>query len=980
MVAEQLTAIFDAEWYLRQYPDVAEAGVDPWWHFSHHGCNENRLPCALPAFEWESILWRQPLQRARALAQLKALFEQCDTHQQRVNRSLAGFVLARFYASEGEYAGVADYLKPILCDATACLLVPTQAPWLLCFSALYHQKQDAQLARLLADMAWPDGLERQLAIGMTQGTLGSWEALQRGWEQEGLSRAPAPQDMSHLLPSDMPGVRHALPTSLGWRRFLPWRYRVSVVIPCYNAEQTIARALASLCGQTWPYLELIVVDDASDDNSASVVRRWQARDSRIRLVEQSENQGAYAARNRGMQCATGDWLTVHDADDWSHPQKIERQMQALLSDRHAVASVSHWIRCDEKLQFQRWRMEQGWVYRNVSSLLIKREVFSALGYWDNVAVNADTEYYYRLQHVYGADAIVEVMPGIPLSLGMVLTDSLTQHSATHLRTQFYGVRKDYHERALAWHHTMSHQLPLPAEMTTRPFAVPPRLCRGSSALQKDNFARYVRECQWVDEGWYRQRYPDVAAANIDAVEHYLAHGWQEGRDPCSHFSTSAYQFLYPDANTINPLWHRLTHEPNTPPIPLSIRGHLETPPSQPGATADDQPAMVYVGHQVSNYQFGAERSFVQILKQIATRKDWQHHGYRIEVVLPSATRDYVEQIMPFCHRVTFIPTPWWHQERALLDASCQVWRAWLERVNAKVVYVNTLVIDLPLCAAKQLGIPTAVHVRELPEHDPSLCAALGTTANAWLHHFDPLVDTWIANSQAVAEWLTDVRKPLVWQNPWCVPEAGGVGIPNGERLKVGMLSSNIVKKGIWDVFRVAEQALSEQLPIDFYLFGPHTADIEAMQADRVPSNLHFAGYVDKPDDALASLDVVLSLSHFYESFGRTVLEALGAGRVVIAYAQGSMVEWAAGSPVLWAAYLDHAAVTAHLAVLCSDRQALQQRAYHGQQWVKQALPVSEGVEQWMSICERLGRQDDGITPIDSDTSLITVDVIDRKDR
>ncbi|MGZ7281828.1 hypothetical protein ACXWQV_09785, partial [Streptococcus pyogenes] len=89
------------------------------------------------------------------------------------------------------------------------------------------------------------------------------------------------------------------------------------------------------------------------------------------------------------------------------------------------------------------------------------------------------------------------------------------------------------------------------------------------------------------------------------------------------------------------------------------------------------------------------------LQQVATHKDWQRQGYRIEVVLPSATHDYVEQILPYCHRVTFIPTPWWHQEHAVLDASVDVWISWFECVNAKAVYVNTLVVDVPLLAAKR---------------------------------------------------------------------------------------------------------------------------------------------------------------------------------------------------------------------------------------------------------------------------------------
>ncbi|MGZ7305237.1 hypothetical protein ACXWQT_09440, partial [Streptococcus pyogenes] len=90
---------------------------------------------------------------------------------------------------------VADYLRPVLGDVIARALVPEQAPWLLCFSALYHQKQNTELAMLLSDMAWPDGLERQLALGMAQGRRQSWEALQRCWVNAGLSSAPAPSGL-----------------------------------------------------------------------------------------------------------------------------------------------------------------------------------------------------------------------------------------------------------------------------------------------------------------------------------------------------------------------------------------------------------------------------------------------------------------------------------------------------------------------------------------------------------------------------------------------------------------------------------------------------------------------------------------------------------------------------------------------------------------------------------------------------------------
>ncbi len=104
-----------------------------------------------------------------------------------------------------------------------------------------------------------------------------------------------------------------------------------------------------------------------------------------------------------------------------------------------------------------------------------REIFEALGYWDRVRVEADTEYCYRIRAAFGNQAIGEVLPGVPLAFGRTVADSLTAVGATHLITQFGGVRGDYREASQAWHRAGTgrpERLYLPAEPDERPFAVP----------------------------------------------------------------------------------------------------------------------------------------------------------------------------------------------------------------------------------------------------------------------------------------------------------------------------------------------------------------------------------------------------------------------------------------------------------------------------------------------------------------------------
>jgi succinoglycan biosynthesis protein ExoO/succinoglycan biosynthesis protein ExoU len=90
---------------------------------------------------------------------------------------------------------------------------------------------------------------------------------------------------------------------------------VSIIIPAYNATATINRAVASALAQTDRDLEVLVVDDASTDATASVVARIARQDNRVHLLTSAVNCGPAAARNRGIGQAQGDWIAVLDADD-----------------------------------------------------------------------------------------------------------------------------------------------------------------------------------------------------------------------------------------------------------------------------------------------------------------------------------------------------------------------------------------------------------------------------------------------------------------------------------------------------------------------------------------------------------------------------------------------------------------------------------------------------------------------------------------
>lgn len=100
---------------------------------------------------------------------------------------------------------------------------------------------------------------------------------------------------------------------------------VSVIVPAFNSGPYIGRTLESVLAQTHRNIEVIVVDDGSEDDTADVVRRFAARDKRVRLIQQ-ENQGVAAARNRAIEHSRGEWIAPLDADDLWHPRNLEKKL------------------------------------------------------------------------------------------------------------------------------------------------------------------------------------------------------------------------------------------------------------------------------------------------------------------------------------------------------------------------------------------------------------------------------------------------------------------------------------------------------------------------------------------------------------------------------------------------------------------------------------------------------------------------------
>lgn len=257
--------------------------------------------------------------------------------------------------------------------------------------------------------------------------------------------------------------------------------KISVLMPVYNGSNVVGVALKGLLTQSWTNIEIVVVDDASSDETWTVIGNYARQDSRVVPFRHSTNRGAYAARNSALGLATGEFVTVHDADDWSHPQRLEAQVRELKRRPSIFGNMTFAVKTSASLQV-RLKLESAGVFSlNSSSLLVRREALISAGGWDEVKVSADSELIARLGRRFGK-AADQIYKDRPLAFLLASEASLTAAGPTSLASLRFGARREYLEAYEHWHRVVGARGGRP-RLTPgqRPFPVPDLLLRGGNA-------------------------------------------------------------------------------------------------------------------------------------------------------------------------------------------------------------------------------------------------------------------------------------------------------------------------------------------------------------------------------------------------------------------------------------------------------------------------------------------------------------------
>ena len=213
--------------------------------------------------------------------------------------------------------------------------------------------------------------------------------------------------------------------------------KISIITPTYNCEKYMEETIRSVLAQTYENWELLLCDDGSEDKTPEIIDRFAREDSRIRVMRQKHTGLPAAGRNRGLREAAGDYIAFLDGDDKWKPEKLSKEVKYLEShpECRAVHTSYELIGDAEVVQYHKNISEfpkheeaafQQMFLKcivHISSLLIRREILEAIGYFDeNPQLRGveDYDFLLRLSALYPIYHIQEPLSFYRISMGTVL--------------------------------------------------------------------------------------------------------------------------------------------------------------------------------------------------------------------------------------------------------------------------------------------------------------------------------------------------------------------------------------------------------------------------------------------------------------------------------------------------------------------------------------------------------------------------------
>lgn len=182
---------------------------------------------------------------------------------------------------------------------------------------------------------------------------------------------------------------------------------VSVIIATRNDSSTIEKSITSILRQSYRALEVIVVDDASDDGAKEILERIAEKDPRISILSNPIQRGTGSSRNLGIRHARGRYVTFQDGDDISVPNRIALQTAAFASYPHARVVLCNYVRVDDS--------DRSLIVNDkrtmkciVSMMFPREEIIEKVGFFREESVSEDADFYERIKAAFGAGSEIVV--------------------------------------------------------------------------------------------------------------------------------------------------------------------------------------------------------------------------------------------------------------------------------------------------------------------------------------------------------------------------------------------------------------------------------------------------------------------------------------------------------------------------------------------------------------------------------------------
>jgi hypothetical protein len=177
---------------------------------------------------------------------------------------------------------------------------------------------------------------------------------------------------------------------------------VSVLLTAYNSEATIGYAIESVLIQSYRNIELIVVDDHSQDSTVDIAESWARRDSRVLVLRNHENLGPYMSRNIALNHAQGEFIAIQDADDVSVIDRIQVQVGEFGPGIKAVLGQHMRMDTQGRIHLENDGSISG---HGPVTLMVRRQVFDEIGDFAKVRTRGGKEFESRIENFYGSDAL-----------------------------------------------------------------------------------------------------------------------------------------------------------------------------------------------------------------------------------------------------------------------------------------------------------------------------------------------------------------------------------------------------------------------------------------------------------------------------------------------------------------------------------------------------------------------------------------------